>query len=124
MASCWYPDSREWPLDGGSTVSLSLSIIILRLIQKTGNEIEGIDQTKQDKGGRRRNTEITEREERGREGGMKRERIRKEWKAGGRKVEGTRADTVQRRTAAHDDIHQIKTTISLYKASRKDSKAQ
>ena len=55
----------------------------MRLIQKTGNEIEGNDQTKQDKGGRRRNTEITEREERRQEGGVKREyekreRIRKE----------------------------------------------
>lgn len=53
-----YPDSRGWPLNGGSTVSLLLFIIILRLIQKTGNEIEEIDQTKQDKGGRRRNTEV------------------------------------------------------------------
>lgn len=39
-------------------------------------------------------------------------RIVLEKKLGGRrKVEGTRAETVLRRTAAHDDIHQIKRII-------------
>ena len=52
-------------------------------------------------------------EEENRERSRQLDKIVLEKKLGGRrKVKGTRAETVLRRTAAHDDIHQIKTTIN------------
>jgi len=53
------------------------------------------------------------REEENRERSRQLDNIVLEEKLGGGEVEGTRVETVLRRTAAHDDIHQIKTTTLI-----------